>query len=113
TEDLEYAEDSGLGGLIMENISSQIYLPNDDADDLYTNTFGLSDEEAAYVEIMNQTYRHFMLKRQSETIVAELNLGGMDKVLSILSGTDYDDDDGDSLSREEQMMSDALAMEYD
>lgn len=65
---------------------TQIFLPDDDPDDYYQSAFGLSDEEYAYLDAMSVEYRHFMLKRRNETIIAELNLGGMDELLAVLSG---------------------------
>jgi type IV secretion system protein VirB4 len=71
---------------VIARAATQIFLPDDDPCDAYSQAYALSDEECAYLEAMNAEHRHFMLKRRSETIIAELNLGGMDAYLAVLSG---------------------------
>jgi len=110
TEDLEAAADTGLSHDIIASVASQIYMPDDNAEDMYPDIFGLTEEEATYIEAMNPVYRHFMLKRAGETIVAELNLGGMSRALAILSGEGELEDD--YLSKPPGY-DDSRAMEYD
>lgn len=110
TEDLERADSSGLSSDIIASVASQIYMPDEDAEETYPDIFGLTEEEATYIEAMNPIYRHFMLKRASETIVAELNLGGMARAIAILSGEGELEDD---FSDKPPGYSGDLAMEYD
>lgn len=72
---------------ITDMAETQIYLPDEDPELVYQDAFGLTDDEFAYLDAMSEEYRHFMLKRRSETIIGELNLGGMDNILEVLSGT--------------------------
>lgn len=86
TEEMEEAATYPFCETLMSHAATQIYLPDDDPGDAYEDAFGLDEDECAYLEAMSTEYRHFMLKRQTETIIAELNLGGMDDKLAILSG---------------------------
>lgn len=72
---------------LVSRAVTQIYLPEEDPSEAYAEVFGLNEDECAYLEAMSVEYRHFMLKRRSETIIAELNLGGMDELLAVLSGS--------------------------
>lgn len=86
TEQVEESASCAFASDIMAQSATQIFLPNDDPHDVYSDVFQLDDDEFAYLEAMNVEYRHFMLKRGTETVIAELNLGGMDQLLDVLSG---------------------------
>ncbi len=86
TEKLDALENIPFAAKLVEQMVTEIYLPNEDPEDVYETVFGLTDEEYAYLDAMSVEYRHFMLKRANESIIAELNLGGMDEVLAVLSG---------------------------
>lgn len=115
TEDIPSAVDCGFSMDIIDNVASQIYLPNDETSEEYETIFGLSDEEITYIEAMNPIYRHFMLKRSQETIIAELNLGGMDELLDILSGATRKAEMEEELEEEgvaQKRYNQSLSMEY-
>ncbi len=103
TELVEQTAEYNFSKEIITNVSTQIYMPDEDPDNAYQDIFGLDDEEFAYLDIMNTEYRHFLLKRANETIVAELNLGGMDDIVDILSGEPANDDDDDTEEEMEQV----------
>jgi type IV secretion system protein VirB4 len=86
SEEVEDAAEYPYCEELVSKAVTQIYLPNDDPSEAYEESFGLNEDECAYLEAMSAEYRHFMLKRASETIIAELNLGGMDDLLAVLSG---------------------------
>jgi type IV secretion system protein VirB4 len=71
----------------MECIATQIYLPDEAADEDYATAFGLTEKEITYLTVMNTEDRHFLLKRSVNSIVAELNLSGMTDIISVLSST--------------------------
>ena len=73
---------------IVEQIVTRIFLPNPDADEVYTHVFGLLDDEMAILKSLKSLNRHFMMKQGEDTIVAELNLGGFKGMLTVLSGSD-------------------------
>lgn len=86
TESVEDASQSSITSTIIEKISTQIYLPNEDATDAYVKVFGLSENEFAMLSGMEKAKRHLLLKHHGDAVVAELNLEGMDDVIAVLSG---------------------------
>ena len=86
TNQVESLSDYEFAPILVKEAATQIYLPNEDPDDYYIDQLGLSEDEFAYLDAMNVDYRHFMIKRANESVVAELNVGGMDYILSVLSG---------------------------
>lgn len=88
TESLEDAGIQPFNTALMEGIATQIYLPDDDPSETYQEAFGLSDLEFGYLDAMDRDQRQFLLKRGAETVVCELNLTGMDEILSALTGED-------------------------
>lgn len=87
TEHVEQAKTSSLNSLLMGDIATQIYLPDESADAAYAKAFGLTDKEISYLSAMNIDHRHFLLKRKRGTIVAELNISGMSDIIGVLSST--------------------------
>jgi len=108
TEQVEESASCAFAAQIVQRAATQIYLPDDDPSDVYTDVFELEDEEFAYLDAMNVHYRHFMLKRGDETIIAELNLGGLDDILAILGGEDDDEEQAISQPQAQGMQADAL-----
>jgi type IV secretion system protein VirB4 len=98
TEQVEEIDKSDLNPTIMEHIATQIYLANPSADAAYMETFGLTQQEVVYVTAMEARRRHFLLKRGRESIVAELNLKGLEPLLNVLSA------DEDRLRKYEQII---------
>lgn len=96
----ENIEDAGVlpftPGLI-EQMATQIYLPNPDPTDEYQESFGLNDLEYAYLDVMETEDRHFLIKREGETVVGELNLSGMDSIIAALVGQRLHDTDNEDL----------------
>lgn len=86
TGEVEALPNYEFAAQLTQAAATQIYLPNEDPDDFYIDTLGMSEDEFAYLDAMNVDYRHFMIKRANESVVAELNIGGMDYILSVLSG---------------------------
>lgn len=116
TEELEHAISQPFSQNIMQEAVTQIFLPDDEPDEALQDAFALTDEEFAYLDAMSVEYRHFMLKRVRETIIAELNLGGMDELLAVLSGNTVQKDN--SYQPEVEIPSDqpadhGLAMHYE
>ena len=87
TESVEDVSVSSITKELIEELATQIYLPNADATDVYKEAFNLSDKEFELLHSMDNTKRQFLLKKQDEAIVAKLNLGGM-RELTVLSGND-------------------------
>ncbi len=86
TERPESALESPLSSTIMEHIATQIFLPNKEVNAKdYKTIFGLTARECEYVRLMERQERHFLLKRGQISIVAELNLEGLETQIAILS----------------------------
>ncbi len=87
TERVAEASGSSINAALMDHIATQIYLPDETADNSYADAFGLSEKEISYLTVMNTEDRHFLLKRGGNSIVAELNLTGMSDIIAVLSST--------------------------
>ncbi len=85
TEQSEEASESELNPTIMEHIATQIFLPDQSAGAAMIETFGLSELELNYVTAMDPRRRHFLLKRGRESIVAEINMQGLEPLMNVLS----------------------------
>lgn len=84
--DVEEAAASAITPSLITSSVTQIYLPDSDAGSAYESLFRLNETETAYLGLMQEEERHFLLKRGDETIVAELNLTGMEEIITVLSG---------------------------
>jgi len=71
---------------IMESIATEIYLPDDMADESYTDSFGLTDIELSYLELLSHEQRHILIKRMENTLIAEMNLSGLEAFVEVLTG---------------------------
>jgi type IV secretion system protein VirB4 len=87
TENVGEALHSPISPILIDHIATQIYLPDPEVRDEYQSVFNLTDLEASYVYSMKSQSRQFLLKHGNDTIVATLNLKGMEDILSVLSST--------------------------
>jgi type IV secretion system protein VirB4 len=87
TEEVEDIQSSPLNAEIMKEVATQIYLPDETADETYAASFGLNEREITYLTVMNTDDRHFLLKRGKSSIVIELNLSGMKDIIAVLSAS--------------------------
>lgn len=88
TESVENASRSAMSGEVFSKIATQIYLPNRHPDMAYRSVFGLQPNEFQLIGMMSSEYRHFMLKKGEESIVAQLDLAGLENALHVLSGNE-------------------------
>ncbi len=86
-EDIEDSGQTPLTKAMIQKTVTQIYLPNEDPCEEYITVFGLSDIEFSYLELMETTERHFLVRRPGETVVGEMNLAGLEGYIQILSGS--------------------------
>lgn len=87
TESAEDAGKSSITGTLMQKVQTSIFLPNPKAGDAYGTVFGLSEEEVQFIQTMSSKKRQFLLKHHIDSVVAELDLGEMEDLLAVLSGT--------------------------
>ncbi len=81
------AINSRIGDSIIEQSPTQIFMPNLRAErEAYCCGFGLSNEEFRIVRELPDTSRCFLIKHGAHSVIARLDLSGLDDLLSILSG---------------------------
>jgi type IV secretion system protein VirB4 len=79
---------SPIAHTIVEQCATQIFLPNPHAQARdYVDGFGLSQREFALVrDELDPAERRFLVKQGLDSVVAELDLTGLDDALAVLSG---------------------------
>ncbi|MEM7282685.1 MAG: VirB4 family type IV secretion/conjugal transfer ATPase, partial [Pseudomonadota bacterium] len=81
------ALNSSISDAIIEQSPTQIFTPNIRADRAaYCDGFGLSDQEFTIIKELPEHSRCFLLKQRSHSVVARLDLTGLDSILAVLSG---------------------------
>jgi len=79
---------SPIAHTIVEQCATKIFLPNPNAAERdYIDGFGLTEREFALVrDELSPTQHRFLVKQGLDSVVAELDLGGLDDALAVLSG---------------------------
>ena len=78
---------SSIGDVIIEQSPTQIFMPNLKADqESYCEGFGLSLEEFRIVKELPDNSRCFLVKHGADSVIARLDLAGLDDTLAVLSG---------------------------
>lgn len=78
---------SKIAYAIVGQTATKIFLPNPEADrDDYVNGFKLTQREYEIVRDLGEKSRRFLVKQGENSVVAELNLRGMEDELAVLSG---------------------------
>ncbi|MEW5687701.1 MAG: VirB4 family type IV secretion/conjugal transfer ATPase [Pseudomonadota bacterium] len=79
---------SPIAHTIVEQCATKIFLPNPNATARdYVEGFGLSEREFALVrDELSPAQHRFLVKQGLDSVVAELDLGGLDDALAVLSG---------------------------
>ena len=86
TETIEEKSQRQITQTLIKKIATQIYLPNPNADEAYTDVLGLSKQEFDLLKSMSREERHFLMKHGNVAIVGKLDLYGLDDVMALLSG---------------------------
>jgi len=87
TQSAEDVVATSIGKTIVEQCRTQLFLPNFKASEAgYCEGFSLTPHELEVVRTMGDTSRCFLIKHDSTSVVARLDLGGEDDILAILSG---------------------------
>jgi type IV secretion system protein VirB4 len=87
TQSASDALSSQIASAIIEQAATQIFMPNPKAqEDEYCGGFGLTNHELDLVRALPDTSRCFVIKHGTDSVVARLNLDGMDDILTVLSG---------------------------
>lgn len=81
------ALESKVGPAIIEQSPTQIFMPNLKADrDDYCRGFGLTETEYELIRTLPDTSRCFLVKHGAHSVIARLDLSGLDDILAVLSG---------------------------
>jgi type IV secretion system protein VirB4 len=87
TQNARDALDSRIGPAIIEQSATQIFMPNPKAQDTdYRAGFGLSAHELDLVRALPDSSRCFLIKHGNDSVIARLDLSGLDRILTVLSG---------------------------
>ncbi|MDC0857302.1 VirB4 family type IV secretion/conjugal transfer ATPase [Rickettsiales bacterium] len=86
TQSVEDAASSSISDTLVQQTATQIYLPNLKATDVYKDIFMLSEREYQIVKTTDPGSRFFLVKQAVNSVVARIDLKGMDNVINILSG---------------------------
>jgi type IV secretion system protein VirB4 len=79
---------SDIAKTLIEQSATRLFLPNGRADEQdYINGFKLTEREYELVRTLQPRSRRFLIKQGERSVVAELNLAGLDDELAVLSAT--------------------------
>lgn len=85
TQSVEDAAKSSISDTLVQQTSTQIFLPNLKATPIYREVFMLSEREFTLVKTTDPSTRFFLVKQDNDGVVARIDLGGMDDVIRVLS----------------------------
>ena len=85
TQSVEDAAKSSISDTLVQQTSTQIFLPNLKATSLYREVFMLSEREFTLVKTTDPGTRFFLVKQDNDGVIARIDLGGMDEVIRVLS----------------------------
>ena len=81
------ATNSVIGATILEQSPTQIFLPNPKArEEEYCGHFRLTERELYTIRNLTAQSRCFLIKQGKDSVIAKLDLSGMNDFISILSG---------------------------
>ena len=87
TQNARDALDSQVGPAIIEQAATQIFMPNAKAQPIdYRDGFGLSEHEFDLVRSLPDTSHCFLIKHGNDSVIARLDLTGLGRILTVLSG---------------------------
>ncbi|RUR71894.1 VirB4 family type IV secretion/conjugal transfer ATPase [Variovorax guangxiensis] len=77
-----------IGKTMVEQSVTQIYLPNPRADRKdYVEGFKVTEAEFDIIKNLGETSRMFLVKQGHRSAIVQYDLGGMDDILNVISGT--------------------------
>ena len=89
TQSAKDAAECQIGDSIIEQSATNIFMPNPKATrEHYIEKFHLSETEFHIIKTLPEKSRMFLIRQGDNSVVVELNLGGMDDEITILSGTE-------------------------
>ncbi len=85
-QDIEGCGEIPLTKQLVDKTTTRIYMPDEEPCEEYTTVFGLDRIEYSYLELMERSERHFLVKHAGDAVVGEMNLRGLDEYLEVLAG---------------------------
>ncbi len=85
TQSVEDAAKSSISDTLVQQTSTQIFLPNLKATTIYREVFMLSEREFNLVKTTDPSTRFFLVKQDNDGVIARIDLGGMDEIIRVLS----------------------------
>jgi type IV secretion system protein VirB4 len=85
TQTVEDLGNSKINDTLIQQTSTQIFLANSRATEMYRKNFMLTQREFLLIKTMDPSSRYFLLKQDEEKVVARIDLTGMDDLISVLS----------------------------
>ncbi|MDX1924633.1 MAG: VirB4 family type IV secretion/conjugal transfer ATPase [Rickettsiaceae bacterium] len=86
TQSVEDAVKSQISDTLIQQTATQIFLPNLKATEVYRTSFMLSQREYEIIKTTDPSSRYFVVKQGINSVVAKVNLSGMDNIINVLSG---------------------------
>ena len=86
TQSVEDISNSSISDTLVQQTATQIYLPNNKATKVYREVFMLSQREFALIKTTDPGTRYFLVKQNEDSVVARIDLSGMDDIINVLSG---------------------------
>jgi type IV secretion system protein VirB4 len=86
TQSVEDASKSAINDTLLQQTSTQIFLPNAKATDEYRKAFLLTKREFQLIKETDPGSRFFLLKQGNDVVVARIDLSGMESMVPVLSG---------------------------
>ncbi|OGP07553.1 MAG: hypothetical protein A2048_08705 [Deltaproteobacteria bacterium GWA2_45_12] len=88
TPNIESAIHSSIGDTLVQQSATSVFLPNHKATtEGYCDAFKLSEREFELIRTMNPADRTFLIKHGQDSVVAKLDLAGLEDFIRVLSGT--------------------------
>ena len=86
TQSVEDAAKSDISDTLVQHTATQIFLANLKATNVYRDVFMLSQRELALVKTTDPSSRFFLLKQDTDGVIARINMSGMNDMINVLSG---------------------------
>jgi type IV secretion system protein VirB4 len=85
TQSPEDVANSRISETLVQQTSTQIFLANMKATSIYQDVFKLSNREYAIIKYTDPGSRYFLVKQGEDSVVAKIDLSGMNDFIEILS----------------------------
>jgi type IV secretion system protein VirB4 len=86
TQSVEDATNSDISETLIQQTATHIFLPNPKATEDYKRSFMVTDREFNLIKNTDVGSRYFLCKHGKDTVVARIDLTGMEDIIHVLSG---------------------------